>query len=174
MLGQVAEEIERQHSWEQALVFLEESGIDLDRIPVPADFQPQANTTQRNPGMAFNAIPGFSLLSGAQRCPSCSRFRAPQSSPLRFLVPGRVEPRRGGDAARQSMNVMRDMGKADDAQLAGIQAAVTQLLDAYETFMGGTLVEALCLWREAAQRHHERRARQAEAEVTQLRPVPGG
>jgi hypothetical protein len=64
--------------------------------------------------MAFNAIPGFSLPSGAQRCPSCSRFRA---------------------------------------QLAGIQAAVTQLLDAYETFMGGTLIEALCLWREAAQRH---------------------
>jgi hypothetical protein len=46
------------------------------------------NATQRNPGMAFNAIPGFSLPSGAQLCPSCSRFRAPQSSPLRFLVPG--------------------------------------------------------------------------------------
>src|ERR1700691_6356887 len=38
--------------------------------------------------MAFNTIPGFSLPSGAQLCPSCSRFRPPQSSPLRFLVPG--------------------------------------------------------------------------------------
>src|SRR6266568_1961430 len=38
------------------------------------------NTTQRNPGMAFNAIPGFSLPSGAQLCPSCSRFRATKSS----------------------------------------------------------------------------------------------
>jgi hypothetical protein len=68
------------------------------------------------------------------------------------------------------MNVARDMGKADDAQLADIRAAVTQLLDTYETFMGGTLVEALCLWRQAAQRHQERRARQSEAEVKQLRP----
>lgn len=41
VLGQVAEEIERQYSREQAVVFLEESGIDLDRIPAPADFQPQ-------------------------------------------------------------------------------------------------------------------------------------
>ena len=46
------------------------------------------NTRQRNPGMASSAIPGFSLPPGAQLCPSCSRFRAPQSSPLRFLVPG--------------------------------------------------------------------------------------
>jgi hypothetical protein len=42
VLGQVAEEIEHQYSREQAVVFLEESGIDLDRIPAPADFQPQA------------------------------------------------------------------------------------------------------------------------------------
>jgi hypothetical protein len=41
VLGQVAEEIEHQYSREQAVVFLEESGIDLDRIPAPADFQPQ-------------------------------------------------------------------------------------------------------------------------------------
>jgi hypothetical protein len=41
ILGQVAEEIEQQYSREQAAVFLEESGIDLDRIPAPEDFQPQ-------------------------------------------------------------------------------------------------------------------------------------
>lgn len=33
ILGQVAEAIEQQYSREQAVVFLEESGIDLDRIP---------------------------------------------------------------------------------------------------------------------------------------------
>ena len=32
-LGQVAEEIEHQYSREQAVVFLEESGIDLDASP---------------------------------------------------------------------------------------------------------------------------------------------
>ena len=69
------------------------------------------------------------------------------------------------------MNVTRDMGKADDAQLAGIRAAVTQLLGTYEAFMGGTLVEALCLWSEAAQRHQGRRARPSQPEVAQLRPV---
>jgi hypothetical protein len=67
------------------------------------------------------------------------------------------------------VNTSRDMGKADDAQLAGIRESATQLLDAYERFMGGTLVEALCLWREAAQRHQEHRARQAAA--TPIRPV---
>ena len=40
-LGQVAEAIEQQYSREQAVVFLKESGIDLDRIPAPPDFQPQ-------------------------------------------------------------------------------------------------------------------------------------
>jgi hypothetical protein len=37
VLGQVAEEIERQYAREQAVVFLEESGIDLDRIPAPTE-----------------------------------------------------------------------------------------------------------------------------------------
>jgi len=69
------------------------------------------------------------------------------------------------------MNVERDMAQADDLQLAGIQTSVTQLLDTYEKFMGGTLVEALCMWREAAQRHQARRMRQA-AQVKPLRPVP--
>ena len=40
VLGQVAEEIEHQYSREQAVVFWAESGIDLERIPAPADFQP--------------------------------------------------------------------------------------------------------------------------------------
>ncbi len=37
--------------------------------------------------MAFTAIPGFSLPPGAQLCPSRSRFRVPQSSPLRSTLP---------------------------------------------------------------------------------------
>jgi hypothetical protein len=70
------------------------------------------------------------------------------------------------------MNIARDMGKAEDAQLAGIQASATELLDTYERFMGGTLVEALCMWREAAQRHQERRTQQP-GQVKPFRPVPG-
>jgi dihydrofolate reductase len=48
-------------------------GVEVARPTTPH------NTTQRDPGIAFNAIPGFSLPPGAQPCPSCSRFRAPQS-----------------------------------------------------------------------------------------------
>lgn len=40
VLGQVAEEIERQYSREQAVLFLEESRIDLDCIPAPTEPQP--------------------------------------------------------------------------------------------------------------------------------------
>jgi hypothetical protein len=56
------------------------------------------------------------------------------------------------------MHVVRDIGKADDAQLTAIREDATRLLDEYEQFMGGDLVEALCLWREAAKRQQERRA----------------
>ena len=53
--------------------------------------------------------------------------------------------------------VVRNMGRADDAQLYGIDDSVTRLLDAYEQFMGGDLVTYLCAWREAAQLHRVRR-----------------
>jgi hypothetical protein len=43
------------------------------------------------------------------------------------------------------MHVVRDIGKADDAQLAAIRENATRLLDEYEQFMGGDLVEALGL-----------------------------
>ncbi|HXL87943.1 MAG TPA: hypothetical protein VN969_02995 [Streptosporangiaceae bacterium] len=56
------------------------------------------------------------------------------------------------------MHAVRDIGKADDAQLTGICEDTTRLLAEYEPFMGGDLVEALCLWRQAAKRQQERRA----------------
>jgi len=64
--------------------------------------------------------------------------------------------------------VVRDMGKAGDEELAGIQAAVSDLLDKYESRMGGDLVIALCRWREAAERHHKQRAAAVDATVTPL------
>ena len=67
------------------------------------------------------------------------------------------------------MHAVRDIGKADDAELTGIQDAATVMLGKYEQFMGGDLVEALCLWREAAQRQQGRRAA-PDAEVRLLRP----
>ncbi len=45
ILGQVAEAIEQQYSREQAVVFLEESGIDLDRIPAPRISSRRASPT---------------------------------------------------------------------------------------------------------------------------------
>jgi hypothetical protein len=68
------------------------------------------------------------------------------------------------------MHVVRDIGKADDAQLAAIREDATRLLDEYEQFMGGDLVEALCLWRQAAKRQQECRAAQA-ATVKPLRAI---
>jgi len=67
--------------------------------------------------------------------------------------------------------VVRDMGKADDGHLAGIQDAVTRLLGDYEQFMGNDLVTFLCAWREAAQRRQVRRSAQ-EAAVTTLSARP--
>jgi hypothetical protein len=49
--------------------------------------------------------------------------------------------------------VVRDMAQADDGELAGIQAVVTDLLGKYERRMGSELVIALCRWSEAAGRH---------------------
>ena len=62
--------------------------------------------------------------------------------------------------------VVRDMGKADDEELAGIQAAVSELLAKYEPRMGGDLVTALCRWGEAAGRQQKQRT--AQNTVTQL------
>ena len=64
--------------------------------------------------------------------------------------------------------VVRDMGKADDEELAGIQAAVSDLFRRYESRMGGDLVLALCRWREAAERHQKQRAAAGDATVTPL------
>jgi hypothetical protein len=52
-----------------------------------------------------------------------------------------------------------------------IRESATSLLDELEQFMGGDLVEALCLWREAAQKMQDRRTREpASADsVHQLR-----
>jgi len=62
--------------------------------------------------------------------------------------------------------VCRDMAKAGDEELAGIQAAVSDLLGKYELRMGGDLVTALCRWSEAAVRQQRQRA--AQATVTLL------
>jgi hypothetical protein len=59
--------------------------------------------------------------------------------------------------------VVREMGKADDAQLAGFQESVSRLLGEFESFMGGDLVTYLCVWREAAKKHQAARAGQATA-----------
>jgi hypothetical protein len=64
--------------------------------------------------------------------------------------------------------VVRDMGQADDEELAGIQAAVSDLLGKYESRMGADLVLALCRWREAAGRHQNQRAAAGDATVTPL------
>jgi hypothetical protein len=68
------------------------------------------------------------------------------------------------------MHVVRDIGKADGAQLAAIREDATRLLDEHEQFMGGDLVEALCLWRQAAKRQQERLAAPA-ATVKPLRAI---
>jgi len=59
--------------------------------------------------------------------------------------------------------VVREMGKAGDGQLSGIQDAVTSMLDDYESFMGSELITYLCVWREAAQKHQANRAKRAVA-----------
>ena len=64
------------------------------------------------------------------------------------------------------MHVVRDIGKADDEQLAAIRESATHLINEYEQFMGGDLVEALCLWREAAERQQEHRAKRAASGAT--------
>jgi hypothetical protein len=43
--------------------------------------------------------------------------------------------------------VVRQMGKAEDGQLSGIQAAVTSMRDDYDSFMGGDLITYLCFSR---------------------------
>jgi hypothetical protein len=58
------------------------------------------------------------------------------------------------------------MGKADDEELADLQAAASDLIGRFEARMGGDLVTALCRWREAAARTVKRRT--AQATVTAL------
>jgi hypothetical protein len=49
------------------------------------------------------------------------------------------------------------MRQADAAQLTGLRASATELLDTYERFLGADMVEGLCLLREAAAREQQRR-----------------
>jgi hypothetical protein len=76
--------------------------------------------------------------------------------------------RRCDDQCRLISAVVRDMGNASDEELAGIQAAVSDLLGRYEYRMGGDLVTALCRWREAAGRHQKQRAAADDATVMPL------
>ncbi len=69
------------------------------------------------------------------------------------------------------MHVYRDMRQAEDTQLAGLHDTVTELLDTYERFLGGDLVEGLCLLREAAERERKRRPAFPDGAVTQLLPA---
>ncbi|HEY1915559.1 MAG TPA: hypothetical protein VGH27_08285 [Streptosporangiaceae bacterium] len=55
------------------------------------------------------------------------------------------------------VRVYRDMRQAKAAQLAGLRESATELLDTYERFLGGDIVEGLCLLREAAAREQQRR-----------------
>jgi hypothetical protein len=56
------------------------------------------------------------------------------------------------------VQVYRDIRQAEAAQLAGLRESVTELLDTYERFLGGDMVEGLCLLREAAAREQKRRS----------------
>ena len=60
--------------------------------------------------------------------------------------------------------VVRDMGQADDAELAAIQATVSDLIGKHETRMGADLVTALCRWSEAAGKHLEQHAASRQAD----------
>lgn len=55
------------------------------------------------------------------------------------------------------MQVYRDIRQAEAAQLAGLRESVTELLETYERFLGGDMIEGLCLLREAAAREQQRR-----------------
>jgi hypothetical protein len=70
------------------------------------------------------------------------------------------------------MRVVRDIGKADDNQLTAIRESATRLLADLQPFMGGDLTEALCFWREAAQKMQDRRAQESAPadSVHQFRP----
>jgi hypothetical protein len=70
------------------------------------------------------------------------------------------------------VHVYRDMKQAKDIHLTGLRNAVTDLLDTYERFLGGDLVTALCLLREAADRERKHRAASSSDEpVTQMLPA---
>jgi hypothetical protein len=55
------------------------------------------------------------------------------------------------------VQVYRGMRQAEADQLAGLRDSVTALLDTYERFLGGDMVEGLCRLREAAAREQKRR-----------------
>ena len=55
------------------------------------------------------------------------------------------------------MRVYRDIRMAQDAQLAGLGNTAAELLDSYGRFLGGDMIEGLCLLREAVAREQGRR-----------------
>ena len=77
---------------------------------------------------------------------------------------------------RGRVRVYRDIRQAEDAQLAGLRNTAAELLDSYERFLGGDMVESLCLLREAVAREQQRRlaagnSRSAQ-EYLRCGPVP--
>jgi len=55
------------------------------------------------------------------------------------------------------VRVYRDIRQAEDAQLAGLRGTAAELLDSYGRFLGGDMVEGLCLLGEAVVREQQRR-----------------
>ena len=67
------------------------------------------------------------------------------------------------------MHVYRDFGRASDEELDEIHGTATRLLDDYERYLGGDLVEALCVLREAAVKTKRRRSEGNGSVVRSLR-----
>lgn len=59
---------------------------------------------------------------------------------------------------RGRVRAYKDIRQAEDAQLAGLRSTAAELLDSYGRFLGGDMIEGLCLLREAVVREQERRA----------------
>jgi hypothetical protein len=69
------------------------------------------------------------------------------------------------------VQVYRDIGRASDEELDEIRLIVTRLLDGSGRFLGGDLMEALCVLREAAAKTKRRRADGNAAQVDAVRPT---
>jgi hypothetical protein len=71
------------------------------------------------------------------------------------------------------VQVYRGIRQAETAQLEGLRESVTALLDTYERFLGGDMVEGLCLLREAAAREQQRRPA-PDSTMSELCPARAG